>query len=96
MSVKDPGVRFRDLLATAATRRLSWSPRPADPAAASTALALSIAILRALRDRGVLSRAEIDDVLHDAAGHFEHGKVSDLIAEVRADLDRPDEDESAG
>jgi hypothetical protein len=92
VSTKDSVVRFGGLLTTPIARRWPWSPRPTDPASGTTALALSIALLRALRDRGVLSRAELDDVLHDAASHFDHGKVSHLIEEVRADLDRPDED----
>jgi hypothetical protein len=92
VSTKDAVVRFRDLLGTAAAKGWPWAPRPSDPVAASTALALSIALLRALRDRGVLSRAELDDVLHDAASQFAPGKVTHLIEEVRANLERPDEE----
>lgn len=45
-----------------------WSPGRPDPAAASAALALAIALLRALKDRGVLAADELEDVLAEAGG----------------------------
>ena len=65
------------------------NPRSPDVEAAS-ALALVVALLRALRDRGTLSRAELDDVLTETAGRLD-GKASYLIETVRADLERTDE-----
>ncbi len=57
-------------------------------------MALAIALLRALRDRGVLSAGEIDDILSEAGGRFTRGPegtaFSDVIGWVRADLGRTD------
>jgi hypothetical protein len=50
----------------------------ASPSTAAQA-ALVTALLQALRDRGVLSRDEIDDVLADAASRSEHGDPTRLI-----------------
>src|SRR5260370_16880265 len=55
---------------------LIWAPGTGDPLgasaasathAASTALAVTVALLRALRDRGLLSAGEIDDLFGEAA-----------------------------
>jgi hypothetical protein len=64
------------------------SPNVAGPAA----LALVTALLQALRDRGVLSRDEIDDVLADAASRVDYGSPSLLIARVRTALEQRGED----
>ena len=64
-----------------------WQPNKADAVAASAALALTIALLRGLRDRGVLSKGEIDDLLADAADQLA-GTGSGLIDRVRASLDQ--------
>jgi len=66
---------------------------PASPnVAGSAALALVTALLQALRDRGVLSRDEIDDVLMDAASRVAYGSPSLLIERVRAALEQPGEE----
>jgi len=58
------------------------------------AVALTIAIMRALRDRGVLSANEIDDVLAEASGRFSSGPETTasrrIVEQVRADLARDD------
>ena len=63
-------------------------PQPAE-ADASVALAFVVALLRALRDRGTLSRAEVDDVLADVEEHA-GAKASYLVDTVRRDLARTD------
>jgi hypothetical protein len=65
-------------------------PQPAE-ADATVALAFVVALLRALRDRGTLSRAEVDDVLADVEEHA-GAKASYLVDTVRRDLARTDED----
>jgi hypothetical protein len=65
-------------------------PQPAD-ADATVALAFVVALLRALRDRGTLSRAEVDDVLADVEEHA-GAKASYLVDTVRRDLARSDDD----
>ena len=58
---------------------------------AAVALAFVTALLRALRDRGTLSRAEVDDVLNDV-GEQVAGRASYLVESVRRDLEREDDD----
>jgi hypothetical protein len=65
-------------------------PQPAE-ADATVALAFVVALLRALRDRGTLSRAEVDDVLADVEEHA-GAKASYLVDTVRRDLARSDDD----
>jgi hypothetical protein len=65
-------------------------PQPAD-ADAAVALAFSVALLRALRDRGTLSRAEVDDVLADVEDRV-GGKAAYLVETVRRDLARADDE----
>jgi hypothetical protein len=65
-------------------------PQPAE-ADAAVALAFVVALLRALRDRGTLSRAEVDDVLADVEEHA-GAKASYLVDTVRRDLARSDDD----
>ena len=72
--------------------RWPWSPRREDPVAASMALALAIELMRALRDRGLLSGADLDDLLAEAGAHFAHGQASQLIGEVRSTLERREDD----
>ena len=55
------------------------------------ALAFVAALLRALRDRGTLSRAEVDDVLNDVEDQVA-GKASYLVENVRRDLERRDDE----
>jgi len=63
-----------------------------DPEAASVALAVAVALLRSLRDRGMLTAGEIDDLFDEAAGRFEKGSAADLINRLRADVQRKDEE----
>ena len=48
-------------------------------------------VKRALRDRGTLSRAEVDDVLADVQDQVA-GKASYLVEGVRRDLEREDDE----
>jgi hypothetical protein len=57
----------------------SWMPNPGDPAAASTALAVTVALLRALRDRGLLTEGEIDDLFGEAAERFQDASARRLL-----------------
>src|SRR5437660_6292070 len=74
-----------------------FGPRRHRPAAkngrgeAAVALAFVAALLRALRDRGTLSRAEVDDVLNDVEDQVA-GKASYLVENVRRDLERRDDE----
>ena len=61
-------------------------PQPTE-SEAGVALAFVVALLRALRDRGTLSRAEVDDVLNDVQERVA-GKSSYLVESVRRDLER--------
>jgi len=65
-------------------------PQPAD-GEAGVALAFVVALLRALRDRGTLSRTEVDEVLADVQDQVA-GKSSYLVESVRRDLAREDEE----
>jgi hypothetical protein len=58
---------------------------------AAVALAFVVAVLRALRDRGTLSRAEVDEVLSDVQDRAA-GKASYLVESVRRDLEREDDE----
>jgi len=60
-----------------------------DPsAAAQAALALVAALLQALRDRGVLSVEELDDVMGEAGRRFGYRGGSRLIESLRGELAR--------
>jgi hypothetical protein len=65
-------------------------PQPAE-GEGGVALAFVVALLRALRDRGTLSRAEVDDVLADVQDQV-GGKSSYLVETVRRDLARADDE----
>jgi len=78
---KQPGVI--DLPA----QEMPWQPDKADAAAASAAIALTIALLRGLRDRGLLSKSEIEDLLADASDQLAR-TGSGLVDRVRASLER--------
>jgi hypothetical protein len=58
---------------------------------AGVALAFTVALLRALRDRGTLSRAEVDDVLADVQDRVS-GRASYLVESVRRDLERENDE----
>jgi hypothetical protein len=68
-----------------------WTPDPADAVAVSTALA--VALLRALRSRGLLSDGEIDDLFDEAAGQFgDTSGAQHLLDRLRAQVDHKDEE----
>jgi hypothetical protein len=95
-SKKDPvGFRLIDL-APEAVRGAPWSPQSTDSATATAAIALVIALMRALRDRGVLSPGELDDILSEAIGRSrelpQRAGFLDVVQKVRADLEREDAD----
>jgi hypothetical protein len=58
---------------------------------AGVALAFVVALMRALRDRGTLSGAEVDDVLNDVQDRVA-GDSSHLVEIVRRDLEREDDE----
>jgi hypothetical protein len=93
MTTKTASVSTTDFAARDRGDRRSWSPGSADPATASAALALAIALLRALKDRGVLAPGELDDILAEAGGRLMHQPAAlKLLNTVRDDLERKDED----
>ncbi len=65
--------------------------RPAGPAAGTAALAVAVASLRALKERGTLSPGEIDDVLADARWRLRDPAAQMLLEQVRSDLERTDD-----
>ena len=69
-----------------------WTPNPADPAAVSTALAVTVALLRALRDRGLLSEGEIDDLFGEAAESLRDAAALNLLNRLRANVEFKDEE----
>jgi hypothetical protein len=64
-----------------------WTPNPEDPAGVSTGLAVTVALLRALRDRGLLSEGEIDDLFGEAAEHLRDTSALNLLNRVRAQVE---------
>ncbi len=76
-------------------RRLEppWTPNPADPAAVSTALAVTVALLRALRDRGLLSDGEIDDLFGEAGENLRNTSgAQNLLNQLRSRVEHKDEE----
>lgn len=73
---------------------MPWVPRPEDPAAASVALALTLELLRGLRERGLLTADGVEELLDDAARRFEESdrKASHLTESVRVSLRRKDDE----
>ena len=69
-----------------------WTPKPGDPDAASVALAVTVALLRALRGRGLLSDGEIDDLFGEAAERLPDASALRLLSNVRANVERKDEE----
>jgi hypothetical protein len=75
-----------------------WAPDPRDPLAASAthaasaALAVSVALLRALRDRGLLSAGEIDDLFGDAAERLRDTSALNLLSRVRGAVEYKEEE----
>jgi hypothetical protein len=60
--------------------------------AASVALAVSVALLRALRDRGLLSEGEIDDLFGEAAERLRDASALKLLNGVRGAVEYKDEE----
>ena len=93
MTTKTAAELITDFAARGRGDRQSWTPSRSDPAAASAALALAIALLRALKDRGVLAAGELEDILAEAGGRFVNDPAALwLLDAVRGDLERRDED----
>jgi hypothetical protein len=78
---------------------LGWSP--GDPLgasawsathAASAALAVSVALLRALRDRGLLTEGEIDDLFGEAAERLRDPSALKLLNSVRGAVEHKEEE----
>ncbi len=70
---------------------LSWTPRRSDGDAASAALAVTVALLRALRDRGLLTEGEIDDLFGEAAERFHDASALRLLNSLRAEVEYKEE-----
>ena len=67
---------------------LSWPDPLAAPAhAASAALAVTAALLRALRDRGLLTEGEIDDLFGEAAEHLRDTSALNLLSCLRGQVE---------
>jgi hypothetical protein len=69
-----------------------WAPDPSNPATASTALAVTVALLRALRDRGLLSEGEIDDLFGEAAERLRDTSALNLLDSVRGAVEYKEEE----
>ena len=74
------------------TLGLGWTPSLDNPHAASTALAVTVALLRALRDRGLLTEGEIDDLFGDAAERFRDASALRLLNSLHAEVEYKDEE----
>jgi hypothetical protein len=74
-------------------RRASEPISTPDPdTAALTALAVTVALLRALRDRGLLTEGEIDDLFGEAAERLRDTPASNLLIRVQDDVERKSEE----
>ena len=60
--------------------------------AASAALAVSVALLRALRDRGLLSAGEIDDLFGEAAERLRDASALTLLNRLRDEVEHKEEE----
>ncbi len=69
-----------------------WMPNPEDPATASAALAVTVALLRALRDRGLLSAGEIEDLFGEAADRLQDTSALNLLNRLRGAVEHKDEE----
>jgi hypothetical protein len=70
----------------------NWVPKSGNPNAASAALAITVALLRALRDRGLLTEGEIDDLFGEAAERLHGADALNLLHLVRSDVEHKDEE----
>jgi hypothetical protein len=57
-----------------------------------TALAVTVALLRALRDRGLLTEGEIDDLFGEAAERFQDASARLLLSSLHAEVEYKDEE----
>ena len=77
---------------------LIWAPGTGDPLAASAtqaasaAIAVSVALLRALRDRGLMSAGEIDDLFGEAAERLRDASALKLLNRLRDAVEYKDEE----
>jgi hypothetical protein len=78
---------------------LSWTP--GDPLAASAAsaantasaaLAVTVALLRALRDRGLLTEGEIDDLFSEAGERLRDTSAQKFLGRVRCAVEYKEEE----
>jgi hypothetical protein len=75
-----------------------WAPDPLGASAASAtqassaALAVSVALLRALRDRGLLSEGEIDDLFGEAAERLRDAAALKLLNRLRDEVEHKEEE----
>jgi hypothetical protein len=69
-------------------------PNPEDAAVTSaTALAVTVALVRALRDRGLLSDGEIDDLFGEAGGHLRYTSgAQTLLGQLRFWVENKDDE----
>jgi hypothetical protein len=75
------------------TLESSWPDPLAAPAhAASAALAVTVALLRALRDRGLLTEGEIDDLFAEAAEHLRDTSTLNLLNCLRGQVEHKGEE----
>jgi hypothetical protein len=58
----------------------------------STALAVTVAFLRALRDRGLLSEGEIDDLFGEAADRLRDTSALNLLNRLRGAVEYTEEE----
>jgi hypothetical protein len=86
--------RFATLDPDPIRRRLGqgWTPNPDDPVTASTALAVTVALLLALRDRGLLSAGEIDDLFGEATERLRDTSALNPLNRVRDAVEYKDEE----
>ena len=66
-------------------------PKFGNPDAAWAALAITVALLRALRDRGLLTEGEIDDLFGDAAERLHAADALKLLNRARRHVESKDE-----
>jgi hypothetical protein len=72
---------------------LGWAlGDPVGPSAASAALAVTVALLRALRDRGLLTEGEIDDLFGEAAERLRDPSALKLLSGLRGAVEYKDEE----
>ena len=93
MSTKREGMRPWITIRENMRSWLGWDSltTPGDPNAAPVAVAVMVGLLRALRDRGLLSDGEIGDLFDEAAERFRTASALNLLNRVRAEVEDKDE-----